>query len=133
MKKLGILLFCITSIISCNNLGNPIIEIINPEIDLGTIPHNDKRDFYIKIRNGGTSDLIIKKLQPSCSCIVDKEFELLTIKAKKTDSIKLTMVANNYGNHTEKVAILSNTESGYSIVNINSYTEKPEQLERLEN
>lgn len=122
MKKIGLLLFILIVLTGCNDSGKTEIAILNPEITLGSVPLNSKKDFYIKIKNEGNSDLKISKVQPSCRCIADDKLDNLVIKKHETDSVKLTLQPNAYGDHTETVAILSNTEPGYSIVHVKSFT-----------
>jgi hypothetical protein len=94
-----------------------ISQILNSNISLDSIQINTPKDIYIHIKNIGDNDLEISKIQPSCKCI-SNDLQNKNIMPKEVDSIKITLLPNEYGNFEETVAIISNTEKKFDLIKI---------------
>lgn len=50
--------------------GTPILTIVEPLKDFGTVPRGQKLDADFIIKNTGTADLMLISVQPGCGCTV---------------------------------------------------------------
>ncbi len=48
----------------------PVITLVDPVKDFGTVPKGQVLDWTFEIKNTGTADLEIKSANPSCGCTV---------------------------------------------------------------
>lgn len=104
---------------SCKHADEiPKIKIINSKIDIGTVVFGHKKSFNIFIENAGESDLIIKKIQPSCKCILNDERKENIIKSKDTLKISLTYFANEVGSTEESIVVLSNAKEKFNFIKV---------------
>lgn len=83
-------------------------QLLAPQVfDFGDVYANGNVTQNLKLRNGGAGDLTVKKLVPSCGCIVPKE-DHRVLKSGEEWSASLTLSAGpNLGVFTRRLAILS--------------------------
>jgi hypothetical protein len=86
----------------------PKIEFENSVFDFDTIPQGKNVDYSYKFKNTGKSDLIIRKIKPSCGCtIVSATNEI--VKPGASSEIKMKFTSNGMVNRQNKsIAIITN-------------------------
>lgn len=85
------------------------------EFNFGNIKEGEVTNFEFKLTNTGKSDLIIRKVKPSCGCTAVTPDET-TIKAGKTTSIKTSFnSAGKPGTQNKTIAIITNDPGNSSI------------------
>ena len=117
MKYSILLLLLLFSCKNKNELSR--LKIIDPKINIGDVKFGSVKKFHLKIKNIGNSDLVLKKIQPSCKCVVISSNKPLIIDPNETIDIILEYHAIEYGRSDETIVIYSNTKEKFSFVNIN--------------
>lgn len=116
MKKIIIFSFCLALFMSCNrsepNLCFPSSEILLRDLKAGT---DEKISFQIE--NRGNKPLEIQNVNSSCKCI-DIDFPKSKIDINKKATISMTYKADEIGQHTESIVIISNDPKTYKLIKI---------------
>ncbi len=72
----------------------PKIEFDNTNFDYGTIEAGAKANHNFSFKNSGKSNLIIRKVMPSCGCTV-ANLKVNTVRPGETDTISVTFNSTN--------------------------------------
>lgn len=100
-----------TSLSTVQKENAPKIAFENATYDFGKIKQGEKVDFEYVFTNTGKSDLIIRKISPSCGCtVVDKNVQI--IKPGEKGSIKSQFnSAGRTGSQSKTITVISNDPS----------------------
>ena len=92
-------------------IAKPQIEVPSPDFTFGTIPEGDTTiTTNFKIKNIGTSPLVIKKVKPGCSCTVVNFPD--SIQAGDSAYIRATLsTIGKSGKQNKPITIVSNSET----------------------
>ena len=95
------------------------ISVIGDEtLDFGQIVEGEKVDLEFSLKNSGTGDLIISKINASCGC-TQIEYPTDIIKISDTFKIKITFDSEDrLGKQTKKITIVSNATPNVKILTI---------------
>tara|TARA_B100000161_G_C33461147_1_gene373602 strand:+ start:350 stop:763 length:414 start_codon:yes stop_codon:yes gene_type:complete len=95
------------------------ISVIGDEtLDFGQIVEGEKVDLEFSLKNSGTGDLIISKINASCGC-TQIEYPKDIIKISDTFKIKITFDSEDrLGKQTKKITIVSNATPNVKILTI---------------
>ncbi|HSI72151.1 MAG TPA: DUF1573 domain-containing protein [Fimbriimonas sp.] len=104
--------------VSNSQASGPRLEVLTPEVDLGTIKTEDVHHASFKIKNSGSKTLNIDDVMVGCGCTLP-EFPK-TVGAGEEAEIKVTFQPQPLwkGKRSDKVTIQSN--GGSSVVKLNS-------------
>jgi hypothetical protein len=110
---LGLLIFLVSA---CNS--EPVIFVENNTIQLGKVSTNFKFSKKIKIYNKGRKDLIIKKLEKSCSC-TNLAIESDTIKKNNFTELSFEIVFPDVSGKIENtICIRNNSKNEFYLIKI---------------
>ena len=95
------------------------ISVIGDEtLDFGQIVEGEKVDLEFSLKNSGSGDLIISKINASCGC-TQIEYPKDIIKISDTFKIKITFDSEDrLGKQTKKITIVSNATPNVKILTI---------------
>ena len=95
------------------------ISVIGDEtLDFGQIVEGEKVDLEFSLKNSGTGDLIISKINASCGC-TQIEYPKDIIKISDTFKIKITFDSEDrLGKQTKKITIVSNATPNVKVLTI---------------
>ncbi|MBN2520649.1 MAG: DUF1573 domain-containing protein [Bacteroidales bacterium] len=94
----------------------PLIKFDNMEYDFGTINQQTKVEYNFVFKNTGKSDLIIRKIKPSCGCTAVEPKEKI-IPPGKSSSIKAIFSAGSrQGNQNKSISVYSNDPKNSKVV-----------------
>ena len=100
------------------NLSQPIVEILDPEFNFGEIKQGEKVSHNYKIKNIGSSDLLISSAKGSCGCTVP-EWPKDPIKPGKEANIKVTFDSKGKkGKQAKRVTLMTNAIPNVKILTI---------------
>ena len=135
MKYNFLSFFLLFSFNLCLLFSRPIITIEKNYIDLGTMSQETEREFDINIKNSGTSDLVIKKINTPCGC-TNTSFTNKTITPDASAVLSIKFNSGFFhGDVNKYVEIVSNDPDFFYYTvyfKANVYKEfliEPEQLE----
>jgi len=86
----------------------PKISFTNTNFDFGLVNEGEEIKYNFEIKNKGIRELIIRKMDPSCSCISIKP-KRFKLRQQKTTLINITITTQGYkGQHNETITVISN-------------------------
>ena len=124
MKRIVLIFTAFALLFSCKNSNNagsgvasgsdtthaPYMYFKQESQDLGKIKQGDTVFCNFIVENRGKTDLLIKRVSPSCGCTVAK-YEEKPIPPKKSGIVKLIFATKNYDGKIHKYAtIFSNAK-----------------------
>ncbi|MGV9003023.1 MAG: DUF1573 domain-containing protein [Flavobacterium sp.] len=114
--------FCIFFIFfNCNRKEDfPKVKFDSKNINIGDLKYGKTKSFNITLRNIGINDLIVKKIQPSCKCVVIESKDNLIISPNKTREFTFEYHGIEYGNSDESIVFYLNTEQEFYFVNVHT-------------
>jgi hypothetical protein len=139
MKKAGFIISILIVLISCNNrnkggIGNsssndstsaPYMYFKQETLELGKVKQGDTVFSVFVVENRGKSDLIIKRVSPSCGCTV-ATYEEKPIPPFKSGVIKLIFATNGRsGKVTKNATVYSNAKPETKILTFKCEIESP--------
>ncbi len=80
------------------------IEILNPEIDLGTVSLRQKCIVELGLRNRGKNKCRIKNVMPTCNCLLVERVPEAILPGE-VEMIKVTFLSNNKGTIKREVQV----------------------------
>ena len=100
------------------SLSQPIVEILEPEFDFGSIKQGDMVSHEYKIKNIGNADLLISSAKGSCGCTVP-EWPQDPIPSGKEAKIKVTFDSKGKtGKQSKRVTLMTNAIPNVKILTI---------------
>lgn len=88
--------------------ASPNLSVDKLVQQLGKVEKGQEVPFTILVKNTGISDLNINSLKSVCNCIILDAKSIKTIKAGKSETLKLVYNAKNLGNRNEVFTVYSN-------------------------
>ncbi|HUO85312.1 MAG TPA: DUF1573 domain-containing protein [Thermoanaerobaculia bacterium] len=102
-----VLVLAVSGIVIAQDAKAPRLTLVDPLKDFGQVAKGEKLDWAFTIKNTGTADLEIQKVQPACGCTV-AEYDKV-IKPGETGKVHATVdTAAFTGPISKTVSIMSN-------------------------
>lgn len=115
-KSLIFLLISISFLfLSCKKEAK--ISFLSSEINLGEVKINTDKNVSIDFSNIGDSVLIIKNVTTSCKCIPARVVRKKIMPNQKS-KLYFTFKADELGEHTESIVVVTNDEKKFYIIHI---------------
>lgn len=87
---------------------SPKVEFNTTSYDFGTVNEGDPAEYDFIIKNGGKSDLIIRKVKASCGCTTVEPAQKI-LKPGESSSIKAMFRTNGYsGQQSKSITVITN-------------------------